>query len=251
MTPGVIALLAFAAFVAGAVDAVAGGGGLITLPALIAAGLPAHLALGTNKGQSVFGVLASFLRFRRAGMIDPTRARVAFPAGFTGSLLGASLVLLVSPAALKPVVLGLLVAVAAFLAFRRPGPPRPRARPLPPAATAAAVALVLGCYDGFFGPGTGTFLIVAFVALLGDGLAQASAAAKVVNLASNAAAFGLFAWRGTILWHVALPMAVAQACGSWVGAHLAVKRGDSFVRKVVLAVVLALVVKLGRDLLTR
>ncbi|BDG09151.1 UPF0721 transmembrane protein [Anaeromyxobacter paludicola] len=250
MTPGTIALLALSAFAAGAVDAVAGGGGLITVPALIAAGLPPHLALGTNKGQAVFGVLASYLRFRRAGMIDAARAKVAFPAGFAGSLLGAGLVLLLSPAALKPVVLGLLVAVAAFLAFRRPGPPKPRARPLPPGPTAAAIALVIGCYDGFFGPGTGTFLIVAFVALLGDGLAQASAGAKVVNLASNLAAFALFAWRGTVLWPVALPMAVAQMSGSWVGAHLAVRRGDAFVRKVVLAVVLALVVKLGRDLLS-
>lgn len=251
MTPGILALLVLAAFAAGVVDAVAGGGGLVTLPALIATGLPPHLAIATNKGQAVFGVLASYLRFRRAGMIDADRAKVAFPAGFVGSLAGAGLLLLVSPQALKPIVLGLLVAVAAFLAFRPPTAPRPRARPLPKLSTAAAIALVIGCYDGFFGPGTGTFLIVAFVALLGDGLAQASASAKVVNFASNLAAFALFAWRGTILWQVALPMAVGQMGGSWVGAHLAVRRGDAFVRKVVLAVVVALVAKLGRDLLVR
>ena len=251
MSPGVLALLVLAAFLAGVVDAIAGGGGLVTLPALLATGLPPHVAIATNKGQAVFGVLASYLRFRRAGMIDAERARVAFPAGFAGSLAGAALLLHVSPQALKPLVLALLLAVAAFLAFRRPGPPRRRARPLPPGPTAAAVALVIGCYDGFFGPGTGTFLIVAFVALLGDGLAQASASAKVVNLASNLAAFALFAWRGTVLWHLALPMAAGQMSGSWVGAHLAVKRGDAFVRKVVLAVVAALVAKLGRDLLVR
>jgi len=254
--PGALALLALAAFVAGVVDAVAGGGGLVTMPALLAAGLPPHLALGTNKGQSVFGAGASLLRFSRAGLVDPDRARVAFPAGFVGSLGGAGLVLLLSPAVLRPIVLALLVAVAVFMAFRprlatpsASGAPR---RALVSAARApvatALIALVIGAYDGFFGPGTGTFLIVAFVLVLGDGLTRASGEAKVVNFASNLAALSIFASRGVILWYVALPMAAAQFAGSSLGAHLAVRRGDIFVRRVVLLVVLALVVKVGRDL---
>ncbi len=228
------------------------------MPALLAAGLPPHLALGTNKGQSVFGSGAALLRFARAGMVDGARARVAFPAGFAGSLLGATLALLMSPALLRPVVLALLIAVGFFTAFQPRVRPRgevltsratlfPVSSPRAPLA-AAAVALVIGAYDGFFGPGTGTFLILAFAFVLGDGLARASGEAKLVNFASNLAGLALFAARGVILWRVALPMAAAQFAGATLGAHLTVRHGDALVRRVVLAVVLALVVKLGWDL---
>ncbi|MFP2911132.1 TSUP family transporter [Pyxidicoccus sp. 3LFB2] len=247
-----IILLCLAALTAGLVDAIAGGGGLITLPALLAAGLPPHVALGTNKGQAVFGSFAALVRFSRAGLVDWKLARVAFPFGLAGSLAGTGLVLLVKPEVLKPLVLVLLIAVAVFLTFRKaprpsdtpePGP-RPRAQ-----AIGALIALGIGAYDGFFGPGTGTFLIVAFSTLLGHGLARASADAKVVNFASNLASLVLFALKGVVLWKVALPMAAAMFTGAYIGAHLAVKGGDTLVRKVVLGVVLALVLKLGHDLL--
>jgi hypothetical protein len=244
-----LALLVVAALAAGVVDAIAGGGGLITLPALLAAGVPPQLALGTNKGQSVFGSAAALVRFARAGLVDRTRARIAFPAGLAGSLAGALAVTAIPPARLRPVVLALLVLAGVVVGLRR-GPPRVEARVPPrlaPLAT-AVIALVIGAYDGFFGPGTGTFLIVAFASLLGDGLRRASAEAKVVNFASNLAAVVLFASRGLVLWQVALPMAAAQAAGGALGAHLAVRRGDLLVRRVVLLVVLALVAKLARDL---
>lgn len=238
-----------AALLAGVVDAIAGGGGLLTLPALLAAGLPPHLALGTNKGQSVFGSGAALANFARAGLVDRKLAPLTFPLGLAGSLCGAGLVLLVRPDVLKPVVLVLLVAVAAFLAFRPPvaqrdAPPLARARTL-----ASLLALGIGLYDGFFGPGTGTFLIVGFVGLLGQPMARASANAKVVNFASNLAAVALFAGRGVILWQVALPMAAAQFTGGVLGSQLAVRGGDVLVRRVVLLVVGALCVKLGYDLL--
>jgi uncharacterized protein len=244
-----IGSLALVAFAAGAVDAVAGGGGLVTLPALLAAGFPPHLALGTNKGQSVFGAAASLSRFAAAGMVDGRRARLAFPAACAGSLLGAALLLRLSPAVLRPIVLALLVAVALVLALRR-APPRVAARVSPRRAplAAAAIALVLGAYDGFFGPGTGTFLILGFASILGDGLARASGEAKVANFASNLSALALFAWRGSVVWTVALPMAAGQFLGSLLGAHLAVRGGDLLVRRAVLLVVLALAVKVARDL---
>jgi hypothetical protein len=249
VTPSQIGLLALAAFVAGTVDAVAGGGGLVTLPALLAAGFPPHLALGTNKGQSVFGAAASLSRFAAAGMVDWRRARLAFPAACAGSLAGAGLLLRLSPTLLRPLILALLVAVALFLALRR-APPRVTARVPPRRAplAAAAIALVLGAYDGFFGPGTGTFLILAFASLLGDGLARASGEAKVANFASNLSAFTLFAWRGNVVWAVALPMAAGQFLGGLLGAHLAIRGGDVFVRRIVLLVVLALSVKIAWDL---
>jgi hypothetical protein len=243
-----LALLVVASFVAGTVDAIAGGGGLVTLPALLAAGLPPALALGTNKGQSVFGSGAALLRYARAGLVDGRVARVTFPAGLLGSLGGAALVLLVPPAMLRPVVLALLVVVAAVLAFRPAAPSGPRASAHRSPSVAAAIALVIGAYDGFFGPGTGTFLIFGFVIFFGAGMREASADAKVVNFASNLAAVALFASRGLVAWNVALPMAAGQFAGGLAGAHLAVRGGDRLVRWVVLLVVLALVVKLGTDL---
>ncbi|HYG68421.1 MAG TPA: TSUP family transporter [Anaeromyxobacteraceae bacterium] len=244
-----IALLTAVALVAGTVDAIAGGGGLLTLPALLASGLPPHLALGTNKGQSVFGSFAALVRFSRAGLVDGRRARVTFPAGLAGAFVGAALVLVVPAATLRPLVLVLLAAAALFIGFRpaRPAPAEaapPGARPV----VAAVIALAIGAYDGFFGPGTGTFLIVAFVGLLGDGLARASASAKVVNFASNLAALVLFAARGVVLWKIAVPMAAAQLAGGWLGAHLAIRRGDALVRRVVVGVTLALAVKMAWDL---
>jgi hypothetical protein len=246
-----ILLLSLASLLAGVVDAIAGGGGLLTVPALLAAGLPADLALGTNKGQAVFGSGAALLRFARAGLVDGRMARVTFPAGFLGSLAGAALVLFVPPTVLRPVVLVLLVVVAVVLALR-PAAPVPhagataRARPL---RVAAAIAAVVGAYDGFFGPGTGTFLIFGFVVFLGLRMQEASADAKVVNFASNLAAMLLFATRGLVIWSVALPMAAGQFAGATLGAHLAVRGGDRLVRWAVLAVVAALAVKLGADLL--
>lgn len=247
ITPTVLALLVAAAFIAGVIDAIAGGGGLITLPALIAAGLEPHVALGTNKGQSVFGSFAALVRFWREGRVDRALAKLTFPLGLLGSFAGAALVLLVSPAVLRPLVIILLLAVAAFVFLRNPASTHPIVASAPPWA-APLLALFLGAYDGFFGPGVGTFLMVGFVALLGRTLTHASADAKVVNFASNLAAVILFGLRGVILWKISLPMAAAQFVGGTVGAHLAVKQGDKLVRRMVLLVVVALVLKLARDL---
>jgi uncharacterized membrane protein YfcA len=250
LAPASIAQLTLIALLAGTVDAIAGGGGLLTVPALLWAGLPPHVALATNKGQSVFGPFAALVRFSRSGLVDSRRARLTFPLGVLGSFAGAALVLAVSPATLRPVVLALLALAAVFVGFRRPSAARTGAALSPGAsrAVAGALALGIGAYDGFFGPGTGTFLIVGFVALLGDGLAQASANSKVVNFASNLAAVILFAARGVVLWPVALPMAAGQLMGGWLGAHLAVRRGDALIRRVVVVVALALAAKLAWDM---
>ncbi len=235
------------ALLAGIVDAIAGGGGLLALPALLAAGLPPQLALGTNKGQSVFGSFASLARYARGGLVELKRARLAFPAGLLGSVGGGLLVLSLDPKILRPLVLILLVAAGAFVAFR----PAPKAH-APPHRVTLFVLLIssaIGFYDGFFGPGCGTFLIVAFVAVLGDEMTKATAEAKVVNFASNLAAVALFGTRGLVVWSIALPMAGAQFVGGLIGAQLALKGGGPLIRRVVLAVVVALVLRLGYDLL--
>ena len=245
LSPDILTWLVLAALASGFVDAIAGGGGAITVPALLAAGLPAHLALGTNKGQAIFGSSTALWRYARAGLVHGARARAAFPAGLAGALLGAQLVLLLPPDALRPVVLGLLVAVAMFFALR--GDPPAGLAPRSTGAAAAA-ALAIGAYDGFFGPGTGTFLIFAFVWLFGCDLQHASAEAKVVNFASNLGALLLFTSQGAVLWRVALPMAVAQAAGAWLGAHSTLRGGSPLVRVSVLVVVLGLVLKLSLEL---
>jgi uncharacterized membrane protein YfcA len=250
-SPALTALLALAAFGAGLIDAIAGGGGLVSLPALLAAGVPPHLALGTNKGQAVFGATASAVSFWRRGAVDRARALPAFAAGFVGSWLGAHLVLRVPPATLRIAVMALLLGAAALVLTRR------SAAALVPKVTSArsaraalvAISFTLGAYDGFFGPGTGSLLVIAFATVFGDALTRASGNAKIVNLASNLAAVLTFASRGTVLWQVALPMAAANALGAGIGARLAIRKGDNLVRAVVVFVVLAVVVKLGTDLL--
>ena len=243
----VLLFLVVAAFVAGTVDAIAGGGGLITVPALLTAGLPPHLALATNKGQSVFGATSSFVSFWRKGELDRGRALLAFVLGALGPLGGALLLLSIRPEPLKPVVLTLLVGAAVVVVL--PRRVRPRIERLPaPRLVLAGFSLAMGAYDGFFGPGVGSLLIVGFATLFGDGLTRASGNAKVVNLASNLAALAVFALRTDLVWRYALPMAVANAAGAFFGARLAIRRGDRFVAVIVCVVVLAVTVKIAFDL---
>ena len=248
-SPLIIVGLFFVALLAGLVDAIAGGGGLLTVPALLATGMPTPMVFGTNKGSAVFGSGAALLRFWRAKLIDSKRAKVLFPLGMLGSCAGVALLTALDPKVLKPLVLILLVVAGFVVAFVRPpavqaGVPSPRA-----GMKTAFLALFLGAYDGFFGPGTGTFLIIGFVVLLHLTLQEASANAKVVNFASNLAAMIFLAWKGLVIWKVSIPMAAGQFIGGTLGAHLAVKGGETLVRRVVLLVVLALVTKLGYELM--
>lgn len=237
------------ALVAGAVDAVAGGGGLLTVPALMLTGLPMPQVLATNKGQSVFGSAAALVGFWRAGKIERPRVLPLFTCGASGALAGVALLGVLPPQWLRPIALALLVAAAVFVAWRptavgQPGPRGPQSALKP-----GLIALTIGAYDGFFGPGTGTFLIVALVMWLGDDLTSASAHAKVVNFASNLATVLWFAHLELVQWQLALPMALGQALGGALGARLAIRNGDKLVQRTLLVVVAALVVKLSVDLM--
>ncbi len=248
MTPDqTLAVLGGVGFAAGFVDSIAGGGGLLTVPALLACGLSPHATLATNKAQAVFGAASSVTSFWRRNALQKSRAPLAFALGFLGSLTGAYLVTLAKPEPLRPVVL-VLLAIAAIIVMI----PRDHLKPLNlarPELCYAGVALVLGAYDGFFGPGVGSMLIVANVLVFGDTLTYASGNAKVVNFASNLAALLLFLFRGDIHWKLALVMAVCNVVGAQVGSRLAIARGDKLVRVVVLVVVFALIVKMGISLL--
>lgn len=248
LAPTDVALLVLAALGAGFVDAVAGGGGLLTLPALLAVHLPPQMALGTNKGQATFGAITSAVSFWRRGAVDRKRAPRAFLGGLLGAIAGASLLLRMRPEPLRPVIIALLVAAAVFVAAR----PRVasagiavRWRPW----ALAAMTFALGMYDGFFGPGVGTMLIVAFTIVYGESITSASANAKVVNLASNLASLAIFASSGRVIWSVALPMAAANTVGAWLGAKMVLRHGDRYVRVMLFLVVGALVIKLTFDAL--
>lgn len=245
MPVSTIVLLAVTALGAGTVDAIAGGGGLITLPALLAVHLQPHIALGTNKAQSMWGSGAAMVAFWRADRVDRKQATYAFPLAFVGSLVGATVVSGISQDALKPIVIAMLIGAAVLLVIKKPS----RDRDAPSRWwVPALLALLIGAYDGFFGPGTGTFLIVGFVTLCGRSLVHASADAKVVNFASNLAAVFVFARGGFVIWSIALPMAAGQLLGGVIGARIAVKGGARIVRIMVLIVSGALIVKLAFDL---
>jgi len=241
-----VVALTIAAFFAGLVDAIGGGGGLVTVPALLALGLDPRVALATNKGQAVFGAVASFASYRAKGAMNEERTKVAFVSGFVGSACGALLLLAFRPEPLRPVIVVLLLLAVAIALVPRER--LPVITPKHPSLALAGVAFGLGAYDGFFGPGVGSMLIVANVVLFQDSLVKASGNAKVVNLASNLAAFGYFAARGQVVFALSLPMAVANALGAYVGSRLAIKGGDKVVRRVVVVVVLAVVAKLVRDM---
>lgn len=243
--------LALVAFVAGAIDAIAGGGGLLTVPALLVATGSPVLALGTNKGQSVFGALASLLAYKRAGRVDADRALPVFLSALAGSLAGARLAIALDPKTLRPVVLVLLTFAAIFFAVssaRAPSAERAKAdrfadrRPL---IAAIAIGGSMGVYDGFFGPGVGTLLIALFAAVFGDDLSRATANAKVANFASNLGALATFVIAGSVSFRLALPMAVGQTLGGVAGASIAVRGGDRLIRRVVVLVTIAIAARLA------
>lgn len=244
------------AFVAGLVDAVVGGGGLIQIPALLLL-LPreasADLAavFGTNKMASICGTGVAVVRYARQVAIPWASVLPAALAAFGSAYLGALAVSHFDRALLEPVILVLLVLVALYT-FARPGFGHLHAPAFGRSVERAigmSVGAVLGFYDGFFGPGMGSFLIFAFVGLLGFDFLSASASAKVVNFATNLSALLLFASTGQVLYGYALPMAACQIAGSLVGTRLAIRRGSRFVRVLFLVVSSALIVRFAWQIL--
>ena len=239
-----LALLFSAGLGAGFIDAIAGGGGLISVPVLLWAGLPPQMALGTNKFQSTFGTVMAVRRYAQAGFIDWSRMRPVIAVTFTTAVAGALTVTLVSNEALKRIVPWMLMGVAVYTLFSpRLGAHERTARmsPLPFALLAGGT---LGFYDGFFGPGTGSFWTIACITLLGLELRRATAFTKVVNLASNVASLIVFACLSRIRYDVGLVMIAGQLVGARLGSGLAIRHGAPFIRIVFLIVVFAIVAKL-------
>lgn len=252
MAAEILLLCAFA-FLAGLVDAVAGGGGLIQVPALFAvfpSASPAAL-LGTNKLSSIAGTTMAALRY---GWSIPIRWKVILPAAIIagiGALIGAKAVTLLDPALLRPIVLALLgIVVLHTLLQRLMG--QAKSAPITARLEAPGIALLgglVGFYDGFFGPGAGSFLVFGLVRFFGYDFLGATAASKVLNLATNFGALVLFATTDNVLYAVGLPMALCNVAGGYIGAHLAITRGNAFIRGIFLIVVGGLMIKIAFDLI--
>lgn len=248
----VVVLLAVAAFLAGFVDSVVGGGGLIQIPALFSAypsALPATL-FGTNKVASIVGTASAAVQYARRIPIAWNVALPAAGAALVGSWLGASAVVFIHPDVIRPLILVLLVLVAIYTFSKKDFGTSGKARKL--YSTELGLALLIGggigFYDGFFGPGTGSFLIFLFVRFLNLDFLSASAMAKVVNVATNFSALTVFATSVEIFWKLGLVMALCNLSGALVGSRLALRKGAAFVRKFFLVVVLALILKMAFDL---
>jgi uncharacterized protein len=247
-----VTLLAGAALAAGFVDAISGGGGIITLPALLAAGVPPHVALGTNKLQSSLGTTIATANYARRGLLVRFQLPVGIVFTALGAFAGAAIATRLSSALMARVAPLLLVAVFVY-AVRSPrlGVTAPATSPhriggarLAHGAFSAVAGSALGFYDGFFGPGAGSFWTIAFVIVLGFPLPQATANTKAMNLTSNLTALAWFAASGNVAWAVGLVMGAANVAGAVIGSSLAIERGARFIRVFFLLAVAATIVRL-------
>lgn len=246
-------LLCASSLLAGFVDAVVGGGGLIQIPAMLILlpGAPVATIFGTNKFASCAGTTIAVQRYARHVAIDWSTVLPAAITAFIFSFLGSRTVTLVSTAFMRPIVLVLLVLVAIYVFIVKDLGLIHQPRHAPKKATWLGVLIGagLGFYDGFFGPGTGSFLIFLFVGVFGFDFLSASASAKVINLATNVGSLIYFGWTGHILYHYAVPMALCSVLGATIGTRLAIAKGSQFVRIFFLVIVGALIAKLAQSII--
>lgn len=238
-TPETLIVLFVLALIAGLVDAIAGGGGLITLPAILWAGVPPLAALATNKAQGVAGTFAAATGFIVRGAVDLRRVAPAALCTFVGAVAGTLLVQRLQGDLLARLVPLLLIAFAGYFLLSPRVSDLDSHRRLGEGAFALLVGTTVGFYDGFFGPGTGTFFAMGYVALLGYGLSRATAHTKVLNFASNLAALLFFASAGQVVWTIGLTMGAGQLLGGWVGSHLVLRHGAGLVRPLLVVVSVA------------
>jgi uncharacterized protein len=244
LDPLTLALLVLAAFVAGFVDSIAGGGGLITLPALLIAGIPPVEAVATNKLQSSFGTAMSSYRYWKAGLVEPGNIIQAIIATAIGAALGGYALRLIDPSLLQRGIPFLLIGIAIYFAFGPKASDVDSHARLTPLAFACGIAAPIGFYDGMFGPGTGSFFAVGFVTMAGFGLLKATANTKILNFVSNIAGLAVFIWSGQVIYVVGLTMAIGQTAGAYVGSHTAITHGAKLIRPLIVVVSCAIALRL-------
>lgn len=248
-------VVTLASLLAGFIDAIVGGGGLVLLPALFATFpvAPPAALMGTNKGAAVWGTAIASWQYSQRVQVRWHALRPAALAGFTGAFVGAWAVTVLSPHFLRKLLPLVLLAVLAYTLYKKDlgRHHSPRFSGHTEWLTASLIGACIGFYDGFFGPGTGSFFIFLFVRVLGYDFLNASASAKVLNVATNIAALILFSLKGHVWWHLAVPLAVANVLGSLLGTWMALRHGAGFVRGIFLAVVSTLILKTGYDAFLR
>lgn len=249
--PVTLALLVLAAFVAAFVDSIVGGGGVISLPALLATGMPVHLALGTNKLAATGASFMATAKYAHAGLISPRLALGLVGFAFVGAILGATTVLRVDPSFVRGLVVVVMALMTVWVVARKHFGLHDHSATRPRWAWSQLVplALAIGFYDGFLGPGTGTFFLFAFVGLAGFDFLKAAGHGRVLNFATNLGALLLFAFQRTVDYSVGLPMMAAMLAGAFLGSTYGIRHGARFIKPLFAAVSLALMGKLLYDLL--
>jgi uncharacterized membrane protein YfcA len=245
MTADILAILFFGGFAAGFVDSIAGGGGLIALPALLSVGLPVPLALGTNKFQGSFGTLSASYNYIRKGKADLKKSWVGIVFTLVGAGLGAGLIQRLDPGFLKNLMPILLIVVFIYTLFNKQLGYQRRDALMGQQWFFILFGLGLGFYDGFFGPGTGSFWTAAFLVFLGYDMTEAAGTTRIMNFTSNIVALCVFIMGHNVLYRAGICMAVGQVIGARIGSGLAIKNGARFIRPLFLTVVFLTVVRLG------
>lgn len=242
--PEIIILLALAAFLAGFVDSIAGGGGLLTVPALLLAGASPVQALATNKLQGLFGAASATYAYASKGHVDVRSQWPSALIALGASAAGAFAITQLPTEFIRPALPFLLIGVAAYF-WLKPGlDDADRARRMSATVFMCTMVPLIGFYDGVFGPGTGSFFMLAFVLLAGQGLLKATAHTKALNFASNVGGFIIFAWAGAVMWKIGLIMGAAQFAGAQLGARAAIAGGARIIRPLLVIVCIAMAIRL-------
>lgn len=241
-----VILVCIAGFLGAMVDAIVGGGGLITIPALMSTGMSGHLALGTNKFASSMGTISSAYHYYKGGEINFKLLKFLLPLSLVGSAIGVYTVLLIDPAFLKGLIIFMVMIIGIYTLMKKDLGIHDKFKGLTKGKIILCMilAVVLGFYDGFFGPGTGSFIIFGLIGILGYDFKKASANSKFMNFTSNFTALVLFLINGQILFVYGIPMAICMVLGAKVGAGIAMKKGAKFIKPVFVIVSFLLVVKM-------
>lgn len=243
-------MLYFLIFISGFIDAVAGGGGLISLPAYMITGMPVHVAYGCNKFSGACGTTFSTIRFLKHRAIDIYIAAIAAVSSFIGSAIASHIVLILDEKVLKMMLMIIIPIAAVIILFNRNYGSENRSREIGRVKgliIAVLIGLLIGFYDGLIGPGTGTFAIIAFSLLMKFDLRTSSGNAKLLNLASNYASIVTFIFAGTIAYKIAIPSALCGILGNYIGAGFAIKKGEKFIRPMMVVVLILLLSKILFD----
>ncbi|WP_412058255.1 TSUP family transporter [Bartonella sp. DGB2] len=242
-----IIILAFIAFFAGAIDSIAGGGGLITIPALILSGMPPLTVLGTNKLQSLFGSFSATIAYAHAGHVRIQQQLFTAIMAFIGSILGALIATRLPSTFLQAILPILLLLIAGYFTLKPQLDDKSKVQRLKPFIFSLIIAPLIGLYDGLFGPGTGSFYMLAFVSLVGHGILRATAHTKLLNFASNLGGFITFAMIGIIDFRIGIVMGIAQFLGAQCGARLAMYVGARLIKPILVITCIILATKLLWD----